>query len=51
MRDTAVEPVEVRASAIPRGWVVLGAAATCWIVLISAWVGASQLFNFVVAGG
>lgn len=50
MRDTAAKTVEVRASTIPRGWVVLGAAAACWIILISAWFGLSRLFAFVVSG-
>ncbi|MNY77638.1 hypothetical protein D3C86_2176110 [compost metagenome] len=34
---------------LPRGWIILGAALTSWALFAAAWVGASQLFHFVLA--
>ena len=35
--------------ALPRGWIVLGAALGCWLLFALAWAGISTLFNFVLA--
>ena len=38
------------ALAIPRGWIIAGAATVSWVILLTVLYGASSLFSFVVSG-
>ncbi|WP_323013963.1 hypothetical protein [Devosia sp.] len=35
--------------ALPRGWVVLGAALASWLVVLALWAGLAQAFALVSA--
>lgn len=49
-RSTAKAQVQVmQARSIPRGWIVLGLAMMSWMLVVTLWSVASQLFGAVVS--
>lgn len=51
MRPSAANEARARNTLIiPRGWVIVGAAAAGWLVLLTVWLIANALFSFVGSG-
>lgn len=49
MRDRAIRPALSGLRALPRGWVILGAAVASWALVIAVGAGIAQMYAFVVA--
>lgn len=50
MRPSTANETQTRnLLAIPRGWVIVSAAAASWLILLTMWFAASSLFSFVIS--
>ena len=49
MHRTATTSHSGNFAGLPRGWTIAGLALISWVLLAGMWIGAAQLFGFVVA--
>lgn len=49
MRRAAMHTQTHPELALPRGWIILGAALASWLVVAVVWSGMSQIFTLVSA--
>lgn len=49
MRRAAIHTQTPSAVALPRGWIIVGAALASWLVVAAVWTGMSQIFWLVAS--